>query len=190
MKPTIFLLTTLSALVAAVPVHTSSPLPPRPSAPASGSGQMVDNMLPNNNLPSGGIGSSTPTAKLRHKRAIANAVPDTFDSSTYYDAAAEKEAEELALVLDAARENVAEDEGADKNVNVKRRRQNEGRRDVGGCKKYTPAKCKECQKEWEMYQACLCEKKGSGLDVCVQGKRQNYVSGRPSKRMRMEKRRR
>ncbi|CAN9259797.1 unnamed protein product [Alternaria alternata] len=79
----------------------------------------VYNMPPDNNLPGGGIGSSSPDA-IHDKRALAKEVSDTLDSSTYYDAAAEKEAEELALVLDAASENVAEIEGADDDVKVNR----------------------------------------------------------------------
>ncbi|KAI4950710.1 hypothetical protein J4E91_004595 [Alternaria rosae] len=177
MKPTFFLLTTLSALVAAVPVHASSPLPPLPTAffpdpgSGSGSGQMVDNMLPDNNLPGSGIGSSF--SQIPGKRALANAVPDKHDSSTYYDAAAEKEAEELALVLDAASDNVAEDESADTNVNVKRGQEMESK-SVEGCKrKSKPAECVKCEKEWEMHVSCLCEKKVS-IDACVQSKIKNY----------------
>ncbi|CAN9308601.1 unnamed protein product [Alternaria alternata] len=79
----------------------------------------VYNMPPDNNLPGGGIGSSSPNA-IHDKRALVKEVSDTLDSSTYYDAAAEKEAEELALVLDAASENVAEIEGADDDVKVNR----------------------------------------------------------------------
>ncbi|CAN9275221.1 unnamed protein product [Alternaria alternata] len=82
-------------------------------------GYAIDNMPPDNNLPGGGIGSSSPDA-IHDKRALAKEVSDTLDSSTYYDAAAEKEAEELALVLDAASENVAEIEGADDDVKVNR----------------------------------------------------------------------
>jgi hypothetical protein len=107
---------------------------------------MADNMLPNNDLPGGGIGSS--------KRALANAVPDKLDSSTYYDPAAEKEAEELALALDAASDNVAEDEGAVDPVkaNAKRQQGMGGKGDVNDCrKKFTPAKCAKCQTDWEMY---------------------------------------
>jgi len=155
MKPTLFLLTTLSALVAAVPVHASNPPPPLPTAfypdpvSNSGSGQMADNMLPDSDLPGGGIGSSSP--QISDKRALANAVPDKYDSSTYYDAAAEKEAEELALVLDAASENAAEDESADTNLSVKRGQGMEGK-SVEGCKKRAePAACVKCQKEWDMY---------------------------------------
>ena len=155
MKPTFFLLTTLGALVAAAPVHASNPPPPLPTAfypdpvSGSGSGQMVDNMLPDSDLPGGGIGSSSP--QMSDKRALANAVPDKYDSSTYYDAAAEKEAEELALVLDAASENAAEDESADVNLNVKRGQGMEGK-SVEGCKKRAkPAQCGKCQKEWDMY---------------------------------------
>ena len=70
-------------------------------------------------FPGGGIGSSSPNA-IHDKRALVKEVSDTLDSSTYYDAAAEKEAEELALVLDAASENVAEIEGADDDVKVNR----------------------------------------------------------------------
>ncbi|KAI4919797.1 hypothetical protein J4E90_001934 [Alternaria incomplexa] len=155
--PTFFLLTTLSALVAAAPVHASNPPPPLPTAfypdpvSGSGSGQMVDNMLPDSDLPGGGIGSSSP--QMSDKRALANAVPDKYDSSTYYDAAAEKEAEELALVLDAASENAAEDESADTSLNVKRG-QGQGMegKSVEGCKKRAePAGCVKCQKEWDMY---------------------------------------
>lgn len=80
---------------------------------------MLDNMPPDNNLPGGGIGSSSSNA-IHDKRALVKEVSDTLDSSTYYDAAAEKEAEELALVLDAASENVAEIEGADDDVKVNR----------------------------------------------------------------------
>jgi hypothetical protein len=116
---------------------------------------MVDNMLPNSDLPGGGIASSSSAVD---KRALANAAPDTFDSSTYYDAAAEKEAEELALVLDTASENVAEDESAgDNDVKVERKRGsgsgsgNRRRRAAGACRKFTPAKCEDCQREWEMY---------------------------------------
>ncbi|KAI4685141.1 hypothetical protein J4E81_008954 [Alternaria sp. BMP 2799] len=153
MKPTFFLLTTLSALVAAAPVHASNPPPPLPTAfypdpvSGSGSGQMVDNMLPDSDLPGGGI-AQTPA-----KRALANAVPDKYDSSTYYDAAAEKEAEELALVLDAASENAAEDESADTPVNVDVKRGNGMQsKSVEGCKKRAePAGCVKCQKEWDMY---------------------------------------
>lgn len=157
MRPTFFLLTTLSALVAAAPVHASNPPPPLPTAfypdpvSGSGSGQMVDNMLPDSDLPGGGIGSSSP--QMSDKRALANAVPDKYDSSTYYDAAAEKEAEELALVLDAASENAAEDESADTSLNVKRG-QGQGMegKSVEGCKKRAePAGCVKCQKEWDMY---------------------------------------
>ncbi|KAI4630623.1 hypothetical protein J4E80_001561 [Alternaria sp. BMP 0032] len=151
MRPTFFLLTTFSALVAAAPVHASNPPPPLPTAfypdpvSGSGSGQMIDNMLPDSDLPGGGI-AQTPA-----KRALANAVPDKYDSSTYYDAAAEKEAEELALVLDAASENAAEDESADPNLNVKRGLGMEGK-SVEGCKKRAePAQCVKCQKEWDMY---------------------------------------
>ena len=133
---------------------------------------MADNLPPNNNLRGGGVGSSS---NLVNKHGLAKAVPDTSDSSTYYDAAAEKEAEELALVLDAARGNVADDEGAEENVKVKRRREVQERRNVGGRKEYTPAGCQKCQEGWEMYQTCLCDRKS--LDGCVQGKRQNYVSG-------------
>ncbi|CAN9295665.1 unnamed protein product [Alternaria sp. RS040] len=82
-------------------------------------GYAIDNMPPDNNLPGGGIGSSSPNA-IHDKRALVKEVSDTFDSATYYDAAAEKEAEELALVLDAASENVAEVEGADDDVKVNR----------------------------------------------------------------------
>ncbi|KAI4665801.1 uncharacterized protein J4E78_003266 [Alternaria triticimaculans] len=177
MKPTFFLLTTLSALVAAAPVHASNPPPPLPTAfypdPVSGSGsgqmvdnmlpdsdlpgggiasgQMVDNMLPDSDLPGGGIGSSSP--QMSDKRALANAVPDKYDSSTYYDAAAEKEAEELALVLDAASENAAEDESADTNLNLKRGQgQGMESKSVEGCKKRGGlAECVKCQKEWDMY---------------------------------------
>jgi len=112
---------------------------------------MVDNMLPDSDLPGGGIGSSSP--QMSDKRALANAVPDKYDSSTYYDAAAEKEAEELALVLDAASENAAEDESADTSLNVKRG-QGQGMegKSVEGCKKRAePAGCVKCQKEWDMY---------------------------------------
>ena len=117
---------------------------------------MVDNMLPDSDLPGGGIGSSSPQIpNLPAKRALANAVPDKYDSSTYYDAAAEKEAEELALVLDAASENAAEDESADTNVDVNvKRGQGQGMegRSVEGCKKRAqPAGCVKCQKEWDMY---------------------------------------
>lgn len=175
MKSSLFLFTSLCALVAAL-VHASSPVLPLPSTPASGSGMMVDNIPPNNNIPGGGIGSSS---HMVNERALAKAVPDTYDSSTYHDAAAEKEAEELALALDAASENAAEDEGADENAKVKRRRESRGRRETGVCRKYTSAKCEKCQKEWESYQACLYKKNGSGVDVCVQDKRQNYVSARP-----------
>ncbi|KAI4658777.1 uncharacterized protein J4E79_006536 [Alternaria viburni] len=160
MKPTFFLLTTLSALVAAAPVHASNSPPPLPTAfypdpvSGSGSGQMVDNMLPDNDLPGGGIGSTSPQIpNLPAKRALANAVPDKYDSSTYYDAAAEKEAEELALVLDAASENAAEDESADTPVNVDVKRGNGMQsKSVEGCKKRAePAGCVKCQKEWDMY---------------------------------------
>ncbi|KAI4628712.1 hypothetical protein J4E83_003265 [Alternaria metachromatica] len=189
MKPTFFLLTTLSALVAAAPVHASNPPPPLPTAfypdPVSGSGsgqmvdnmlpdsdlpgggiasgQMVDNMLPDSDLPGGGIGSSSP--QMSDKRALANAVPDKYDSSTYYDAAAEKEAEELALVLDAASENAAEDESADTSLNVKRG-QGQGMegKSVEGCKK---------RAEPAGHVSCLCEKK-VGFDACVQSKIKNY----------------
>jgi hypothetical protein len=151
MKPTFFLLTALSALVAAAPVHTSATLHPLPihhPVSGAGSGQMVDNMLPNNDPPGGGIASSSPTVS---KRALANAAPDTFDSSTYYDVAAEREAEELALVLDAASANVAGDESAgDNDVKAERRRKdgsgngNRRRRVAGACREYTPAKCDNC----------------------------------------------
>ncbi|KAI4920741.1 uncharacterized protein J4E92_008385 [Alternaria infectoria] len=152
MKPTLFLLTALGALASAAPVLPSSnPPPPLPTAfypdPASnsGSGQMVDNTLPDSDLPGGGI-AQTPA-----KRALANAVPDKYDSSTYYDAAAEKEAEELALVLDAASENAAEDESADPNLNVKRGNGMQSN-SVEGCKKRAePAGCVKCQEEWDMY---------------------------------------
>ncbi|RYN42579.1 hypothetical protein AA0113_g11883 [Alternaria arborescens] len=119
MKSTTLLATTLSALVASVPVHVSSSLLPLPSTPVFGSGMMLDNMPLDNNLPGGGIGSLSPKA-IHDKRALVKEVSDTLDSSTYYDAAAEKEAEELALVLDAASENVAEIEGADDDVKVNR----------------------------------------------------------------------
>ncbi|CAN9277615.1 unnamed protein product [Alternaria alternata] len=79
----------------------------------------VYNMPHDNNLPGGGIGSSSPNA-IHDKRALVKEVSDTLDSSIYYDAAAEKEAGELALVLDAASENVAEIEGADDDVKVNR----------------------------------------------------------------------
>ncbi len=158
MKPTFFLLATLSALVAAAPVHASTTLRPlsiHRLVSGASSGQMVDNMLPNSDLPGGGIASSSSAVD---KRALANAAPDTFDSSTYYDAAAEKEAEELALVLDTASENVAEDESAgDNDVKVERKRGsgsgsgNRRRRAAGACRKFTPAKCEDCQREWEMY---------------------------------------
>jgi hypothetical protein len=114
MKSTTLLATTLSALVASVPVHVSSSLLPLPSTPVFRSGMMLDNMPPDNNLPGGGIGSSSPNA-IHDKRALVKEVSDTLDSSTYYE-----EAEELALVLDAASENVAEIEGADDDVKVNR----------------------------------------------------------------------
>ena len=120
MKLAVFLISTLGALVVAAPLHASSP--------PSGSGMMVDNIPTNNALPGGGIGSSS---YLVSDRALANALPDTSDSSAYYDAAAEQEAEELVLVLDATRDSVAEDGVADENVKMKRRREGRARRDVG-----------------------------------------------------------
>ncbi|KAG9190778.1 hypothetical protein G6011_08866 [Alternaria panax] len=105
-------------------------LAPLSSTPTFGSGMMVDNMPPKNNLPGSGIGSSHPKA-IHIKRAFAREISDTHDSSAYYDAAAEKEAEELALVLDAAGENVAGDEGADENVKVKGRLRSRRGRETG-----------------------------------------------------------
>jgi hypothetical protein len=121
MKSIIVLTTTLSALVAAAPVYASFP--------SSNSGMMVDNIPPNSDVPGGGVGSAS---HVINKRALAKVVPDTFDSSTYYNAAAEKEAEELALALDAAMDNVAEDEGADEEAKLKRRQRVKNRRRHSG----------------------------------------------------------
>ncbi|KAI4641090.1 hypothetical protein J4E93_007968 [Alternaria ventricosa] len=186
MKPTFLLLTTLTTLACTAPILPSTnPPPPLPTAfypnPASNSnsksGQMVDNTLPSNSLPGNGIASGQMVdnilpdsdlpgggiAQTPAKRALANAVPDKYDSSTYYDAAAEKEAEELALVLDAASENAAEDESADTSLNVKRGNGMQSN-SVEGCKKRAqPAG----------HVACLCEKKVS-FDGCVQSKIRNY----------------
>lgn len=73
----------------------------------------MDNVLPKNDLPGGGIGSSIPDhapVEARYyspvgKRDEAGEDVKIQNSATWYDKDAEREAEDLALALDAADEN-------------------------------------------------------------------------------------
>jgi hypothetical protein len=79
--------------------------------------------------------------------------PDTNNSNTFFNPAAEKGGEELALALALANNNKAEVEGVvitdDLKKPVERR---------SGCAKHIDAECKACQSSFDTYQDCLCDR--------------------------------